>query len=273
MRSQNWWTGIVVGVVMGVLFSAAVVLAGDLEPIVGPTEARSQMYTLEQIYNRINNGATADKMITFTEPSSGPTAGTMHTLDEIMGKAPVVDDANGASVGDVAAGKTFWGLTSGEWGPRTGTGVSCTGALSPLGRWCDNNNGTVTDTTTGLVWLKKADWGGLKPWRVNAVDGYDDAHTRAGLLSASDGTAGLSDGSVVGAWRLPTLVELVTLTTGTEFIRVSSMYKFDNVQPGGYYSSTTVAAGTGNTAWYVNLGSGNTGSATKIVPGYVWPVR
>ena len=83
MRSQNRWTGIVVGVVMGVLLSAAVVLAGSLEPSGGPTEAGSQMYTLDQIYHRINNGTAATKMTTFTEPSSGPTAGTMHTLDEI----------------------------------------------------------------------------------------------------------------------------------------------------------------------------------------------
>ncbi len=74
MGNQSRWTGIVVGVVMGVLFSAAVVLAGSLEPSVGPTAAGSQMYTLEQIYNRINNGAIATKMTTFTDPSSGPTA-------------------------------------------------------------------------------------------------------------------------------------------------------------------------------------------------------
>ena len=96
MRRKNMLTGIVVGVVMGVLFSAAVVLAGSLEPSVGPTAAGSQMYTLDQIYNRINNGAAATKMTTFTEPSSGPTAGTMHTLDEIYDlaglRAPVAKD-------------------------------------------------------------------------------------------------------------------------------------------------------------------------------------
>lgn len=92
------------------------------------------------------------------------------------------------------------------------------------GRWCDNGNGTVTDllgatvagTTSGvrgrcLVWLQNAGWGGTKNWRVNAIDGYDDAHARAGILS--DGTAGLSDGSVEGDWRLPTKVELQALTT------------------------------------------------------------
>jgi hypothetical protein len=41
----------------------------------------------------------------------------------------------------------------------------CEGTLSPLGRWCDQNNGNVKDMTTGLVWLKDAGWGGTKPWR------------------------------------------------------------------------------------------------------------
>ena len=83
MRSQNRWTGIVVGVALGVLFSVALVLAGSLEPSVGPTAAGSQMYTLDQIYHRINKGTAATKMTEFTGPSSGPTAGTMHTLNEI----------------------------------------------------------------------------------------------------------------------------------------------------------------------------------------------
>jgi hypothetical protein len=37
-----------------------------------------------------------------------------------MAKMPALD-ANGATAADVLAGKTFWGLTGGAWGPRTGT--------------------------------------------------------------------------------------------------------------------------------------------------------
>ena len=219
MGNQNRWTGIVVGLVLGVLFSGVVVLAGSLEPVGVPTAAESQMYTLEQIYNRLNTGAAATKRTEFTGPGSGP-ASTGHSLDDIMGKAPVVN-ANGASVGDVVAGKIL-GTDIRRMGPPTGTGVSCAGVFSPLGRWCDNLDGTVTDATTRLISLKNASWGGLKPWRANVLN--DDAHTRAGILSASDSTSGLVDGSDVGDWRLPTLTELETLTTGIELIRSTSMY-------------------------------------------------
>ena len=58
--------------------------------------------------------------ITFTEPISGPGSGTMHTLDAVMSVAPQVDDTNGATQGNVLAGRTAWGLTGGGWGAMTG---------------------------------------------------------------------------------------------------------------------------------------------------------
>ena len=56
---------------------------------------------------------------------------------------------------------------------------TCKGTLNGT-RWCDNGDGTVTDMTTCLVWLKYADWGGVKQW-VDCSD-YDDAHTQAASL-------------------------------------------------------------------------------------------
>jgi hypothetical protein len=117
MRSK----GMLIGVVIGVLLSAtAIVLAGDLDPSNRPSEAGSQMYTLEQIYHRLDSGAATPKMTGFTEPVSGPTGGTMHTLDEVMAKAPAPDD-KGAIALNVVTGRTFWGLTLGQWGLQTGS--------------------------------------------------------------------------------------------------------------------------------------------------------
>jgi hypothetical protein len=64
-------------------------------------------------------------------------------------------------------------------------------------RFTDNGNGTVTDNTTGLVWLKNASCFGDMNW-------YDAMSTAASLAS---GTCGLSDGSKAGDWRLPTYSE------------------------------------------------------------------
>ena len=81
----------------------------------------TQSYSLEDIYNRLDAGA-AGAQSTFTEPAAGPGTGTMHTLNEIMDKAPAEDNTSGAVPGEVLSGKTYWGLrTDGTWGTQTGT--------------------------------------------------------------------------------------------------------------------------------------------------------
>jgi len=204
--------------------------------------AATSSYTLEDIYNRLDTGAPGTPS-TFTEPTSGPGTGTMHTLNEIMAKA----------------------------------GTACTqcnppGELSAGGRWCDNNNGTVTDMTTGLVWLKKADWGGRKPWRqTGEYDQNDDAHTRAGTLKAAD-YEWLSDGSDQYDWRLPTMTELSGLTHGTEPVLSGTPHAFTGVQADYYWSSTSYAAGS-HLAWRVHLEDGLSDASDKRYDYYVWPVR
>jgi len=101
---------------------AVVVSAGNPNTPPGPPETTSS-YTLEHIYDRLTTGA-ASTQITFTEPISGPTVGTGHTLDEIMAVAPQVDDTNGATASQVVSGTTYWGLRNGAWGLQTGTATA-----------------------------------------------------------------------------------------------------------------------------------------------------
>jgi len=218
----------------------------------------------------------------------------MHTLDQIMKKAPEEDTTSGATTADVMADKKFWGLTGGQWGLQTGDGdpnlvagnikdgvtifgvtgelhggCTCSGTLVGT-RWCDNGDGTVTDLTTCLVWLKDASWGERRPWRD--PDGYDDAHKRAGILKDGTADAELSDSSVEGDWRLPTLEELKALTTGTEPVSSGNMQAFSGVQADGYWSSTTFTGYTG-CAWFMALENGEAVVHGKGNMFWVWPVR
>ena len=152
--------------------------------------------------------------------------------------------------------------------------IDCEGTLSASGRWCNQGDGTVKDMSTGLVWLQKADWGGIYPlW---AVFGDPDAHHRAAQLwdgSPYEGSAGLSDeGSVEGDWRLPTKTELVGITVGDEYIRSSQMHFFTGVQADDYWSGTSYATSPYG-AWVVGMLSGSVGTGNKSSGYYVWPVR
>ena len=149
---------------------------------------------------------------------------------------------------------------------------TCDGTLSSGGRWCtpDPEDGTVKDMTTGLVWLKDASWGGLKEWANSTT--WDDAHTRAGILSAGTAGANLSDGSVEGDWRLPTKKELYGLANGDEAVRSGSMQAFTGVQSSYYWSSTSYASLT-LYAWGVYMYNGYAYDYDKDDGYYVWPVR
>ena len=130
--------------------------AGTLDAPAAPDSSTSAMYTLTDLYNRLNEGTPGSKRSSvFVEPAAGPTAGTGHTLDEIMAKTPVRDGTNGAGVAEVLAGKTFWGLTSGAWGLQTGTATAganvsgTNGSLSmtiPNGLYSGGRTATASDT-------------------------------------------------------------------------------------------------------------------------------
>jgi hypothetical protein len=308
MRSKTFGIG-VLGIVIGVLLSTAVVLAGSLNPAAGPTETGSQMFSLQQIYDRLESGAVGNKTTTFPEPPAGP-GGAMRTLDEIMTAAPALDAANGTTAANVASGKTFWGLTAEAWGPQIGTaggggtynaGVPKTGAGAisgyplvagedgllqkgvawPNPRFTDNSNGTVTDNLTGLIWLKNANC-------ANATREWDTAPTdvaslnSAGTMNSNNCGDTSNSGSHQTDWRLPNVRELQSIvhygfldpavpnTAGTG--QWTAGDPFTGVQSNYYWTSTTYA-GSAAYAWDVGLYYGFIEVSGKGATLYVWAVR
>jgi len=142
-------------------------------------------------------------------------------------------------------------------------------------RFTDNGDGTVTDNTTDLIWLKNADCFGPLTW--------DEAMTTTANLA--DGQCGLRDGSVAGDWHLPerdallSLIDkrykypvLISNTVDTDqWLEGDS---FSGGQTGPYWSAMTYA-NCPDAAWLVYLGLyyDGVGYESKTRLHYIWPVR
>jgi hypothetical protein len=165
-------------------------------------------------------------------------------------------------------------------------GAPATRAAAPCfdntNRYVDCGNGTVTDTVTGLIWLKQAN---CLPNTWSLAN-----QAAAGL---KDGACGLTDKSAAGDWRLPTKDEWsatiaravalgcklggpgtypsLTNDPGTACLSVGPS-AFAGVALGYYWSSTTIETFPSN-AWSADLVNGNVSNSSKDFSLLVWPVR
>lgn len=150
-------------------------------------------------------------------------------------------------------------------------GAILAGKPWPLPRFVYNNNATVTDRLTGLIWLYYANCtdtvGGIS--KSSGTLTWADALTWT--KSLANGLCGLTDGSTAGQWRLPNRKELASLTIIDRHDWLNETGAFYNVQ-GIYWSSNTHIINTTN-AWIVGIRGGSIFPDNKSNQWYVWPVR
>jgi hypothetical protein len=174
------------------------------------------------------------------------------------------------------AGSTLASMTSAS--PMPSALITATGPAAPCGdkaqRYVDCGNGTVTDTATGLVWLKQSNCFPSSDW--------DEAKKAAAGLKTGD--CGLTDGSSAGDWRLPTIAEweatmgkakelkcagpVLTNDAGTACIAAGPS-SFTGVESDYFWSSTM----EGSTVSFGDLDHGNLLRGNSINSLRVWPVR
>ncbi|MFZ4789471.1 MAG: DUF1566 domain-containing protein [Candidatus Competibacteraceae bacterium] len=139
-------------------------------------------------------------------------------------------------------------------------------------RFTDNSNGTMTDSITGLIWLKDANCVTVSPkaW----------AAALTAIATLASPSCGLSDGSTTGQWRLPSRNELQSLIDYTTINpALPAGHPFTGVQSRNfqseYWSSTasTIYAPDTRYAWLVRIHDGNVYWVSKIHDAFVWPVR
>jgi hypothetical protein len=146
-------------------------------------------------------------------------------------------------------------------------------------RYTDNGDGTVTDNTTCLVWLKDSDCLDKQNWADASIK-IDE------LNSGKDFTCDDYTAGAFNDWRLPTVQELqsvvhydfynpvISNAEGTKkWGLIPATDAFTSIQLSHYWSSTTNALAVTH-AWNIRLNDGATNSSDKArSKNYVWPVR
>jgi Protein of unknown function (DUF1566) len=149
-----------------------------------------------------------------------------------------------------------------------------------VNRYVDCGNGTVTDTVTGLIWLKPL---GCVPQGVD----WAAANQAAALLKAGDCGPLLTDKSSPGDWRLPTRAEWEAMIARAWALGCSTLLTNDagtacsgahSLSGSGLFWSSSADELTPSNAWNVVL----TPSSIVVDPFFlnaksdelnVWPVR
>lgn len=154
-------------------------------------------------------------------------------------------------------------------------GFLAEGTAWPTPRLVDNNNGSVTDRLTGLMWTQDANV------MLSRDPDFAGEWGRVGWTDALDYVAKLNDENYLGYsdWRLPNRIELQSLLDfgrcqyalqeGHPFIHAEVQNDSSVLV---CWTSTTLGRNA-DSAWSVHVSNGSSQARPKSAETYVWPVR
>lgn len=170
----------------------------------------------------------------------------------------------------------LWKTGQSQCFDQTGNSLPCAGSGQdgeiqaglawPTPRFTDNQDGTVTDKLTDLIWLKQA----------GCLQDLVWSEAVAGANSLQSGACGLTDGSAAGDWRLPNTWEMTSLIDFSRYPALPANHPFTNLPNQYHWTSTTFPVSTEQAYLSYPLSNGNYGFISKSspsFPGSAWPVR
>lgn len=233
--------------------------AGTLDSPAPPTEAGSAMYTLGDIYQRLDSNTLATPPAGgFTEPGTGP-APTGHTLNEVYEKAiPTQVPKTGQNTCRGGGGPVDCDDVVGQDGKLQ------KGVAWPVPRFTDHEDGTVTDNLTGLMWVKA-------PHELpgNIADPWSSKLWNDALAFCDDlDFAGHTD------WRLPNVREIQSLMDYRQgaLRLLPDGHPFEGIIGGIYWTSTSRLADA-DSKFSISFNDGHVGRSWNTQDREVWPVR
>ena len=141
-------------------------------------------------------------------------------------------------------------------------GLLCALALPAWAAFTDNGDGTITDSTTGLVWDKCSRgqvWDNTTP--PGTCTGVASTHTWAAALAEATAANSASHRGQAD-WRLPNRTELESLVQINAASPAIDGTYFPATPSNWYWTSTTYAPDPAN-AWAVNFSNGDTSALDK----------
>ena len=151
-------------------------------------------------------------------------------------------------------------------------GLLCALALPAWAAFTDNGNGTITDTTTGLVWDKCSRgqvWDNTTP--PGTCTGVASTHTWAAALAEATAANSASHRGQAD-WRLPNRTELESLVQINAASPAIDGTYFPATPSNWYWTSTTFAPNPVD-AWLVFLNNGYANADSKTSSSHVRLVR
>ena len=208
----------------------------------------------------IGKGAQTIGAISFTPPTleinrttTANAAATSNLMVSFNSTTPTVCTTAGDTVTGVTAGNCV--VTANQIGDsnwkvarqvRKQVLVSATVGDSAVTRYLNNNDGTITDSTTNLIWMRCSVgqiWDGTTCSGIPG--GYDWPHARDLTLELADHND----------WRLPNIRELQTILDRNRYSPAVDLIAFPNTAASGFWSAS--ASADGSSAWNVDFNYGD----------------